>query len=166
MPTRFLAFLLFAVAARAQVSAMLSGTVRDSSGGLVSGAAVQAQNVATGARRSAVTDGEGHYQFSSLTVGQYEIRGSKPGFTEVVRTGVALVVGQSATVDIVLPVGGSAQAVTVNGDAPVVDVTTDNIAGLVGEQQIRNLPLNGRSYDELLTLNPGIVNFTWEKTGG
>ena len=52
------------------------------------------------------------------------------------------------------------------GDAPLVGVTTANISGLVGEQQIKNLPLNGRSYDELLTLNPGVVNFTWEKTGG
>ena len=51
-------------------------------------------------------------------------------------------------------------------DAPLVSVTTADISGLVGEQQIEDLPLNGRSYDELLTLNPGVVNFTWEKTGG
>jgi len=65
-----------------------------------------------------------------------------------------------------LPVGESSQQVTVNGDAPLVGVTTGDTSGLVGEQQIKNLPLNGRSYDELLSLNPGVVNFTWEKTGG
>jgi hypothetical protein len=160
-----IAFLLAALS-HAQVSAGLSGTVRDQSGALVSGAAVAARNLDTGAIRNSVTDTEGHYQFFSLPVGRYEIRSSKPGFNEVVRTGVILVVGQSATVDMALPVGESTQQLTVKGDAPLVDVTTQNIAGLVGEQPIKNLPLNGRSYDELLTLNPGIVNFTWEKTGG
>ena len=77
-----------------------------------------------------------------------------------------LVVGQSATVDLSLRVGGASQEVTVNADAPLVSVATRDITGLVGEQQIKDLPLNGRSYDELLTLNPGVVNFTWEKTGG
>jgi len=162
----WIAFLLCAASAHAQVSAMLSGTVADQSGALVSAAAVTAKNVDTGAVRATVTDGEGHYQFFSLPVGQYEIRGAKAGFTEEVRTGVHLVVGQSATVGLALRVGESSQQVTVNGDAPLVGVTTASIAGLVGEQQIRNLPLNGRSYDELLTLNPGVVNFTWEKTGG
>ena len=74
--------------------------------------------------------------------------------------------GQNATVDIALKVGESSQAVTVEGDAAMVSVTTAGLAGLVREQQIQDLPLNGRSYDELLTLNPGVLNFTWEKTGG
>ena len=102
----------------------------------------------------------------SLPVGEYEIRAQKTGFTEEVRTGVHLVVGQSATVDLSLRVGAASQAITVNADAPVVSVATKDISGLVGDRQIRDLPLNGRSYDELLTLNPGVVNFTWEKTGG
>ena len=65
-----------------------------------------------------------------------------------------------------LQVGEPSQQITVTADAPQVSVTTDDIGGLVGERQIKDLPLNGRSYDELLTLNPGVVNFTWEKTGG
>ncbi len=159
-------FVLVAASARAQVSAILSGTVTDQSGAAISASTVAAESVDTGVARSTVTDAQGHYQFFSLPVGQYEIRSGKAGFTEEVRTGVHLVVGQSATVDMELRVGESSQQVTVNGDAPLVGVTTENIAGLVGEQQIKNLPLNGRSYDELLTLNPGVVNFTWEKTGG
>jgi hypothetical protein len=159
-------FLLLAASGRAQVSAILSGTVTDPSGALASTAAVSAKNIDTGAVRSTVTDAEGHYQFFSLPAGQYEIRTTKPGFTEEVRTGVHLVVGQSATVDIALRIGESSQQVNVFGDAPQVGVTTADVSGLVGEQQIKNLPLNGRSYDELLTLNPGVVNFTWEKTGG
>ena len=159
-------FVLAAASAWAQVSAGLSGTVADQSGAALSGAAVTAKNVDTGAERRAVADAQGHYRFFSLPVGQYEIRGAIAGFKEELRTGVHLVVGQSATVDMVLPVGESSQTVAVNGDAPLVGVTTESVAGLVGERQIEDLPLNGRSYDELLTLNPGVVNFTWEKTGG
>ena len=164
---RYLLALLFcALPGSAQVSAVLSGTVTDQSGGTVSGATVTAKSVDTGATRSTVTDAAGRYQVFSLPVGQYEVRAKKAGFTEEVRTGVQLVVGQDATVDLVLRVGESSQQVTVNGDAPPVSVTTTDISGLVGEQQVKDLPLNGRSYDELLTLNPGVVNFTWEKTGG
>ncbi len=161
-----LVLLLLAAPVCAQVSATLSGTVTDQSGAVISNARVTVKNVDIGAVRGAGTDAKGHYQFFALPVGQYEIRGAKTGFTEEIRTGVHLVVGQSATVDLNLRVGESSEQVTVNGDAPLVDVTTANILGLVGEQQIKNLPLNGRSYDELLTLNPGVVNFTWEKTGG
>ncbi len=65
-----------------------------------------------------------------------------------------------------LRLGASSQQVTVNADAPLVNVTAADISGLVGERQVKDLPLNGRSYDELLTLSPGVVNFTAEKTGG
>jgi hypothetical protein len=163
---RVAAFLFLIASGNAQVSAILSGTVADQSGAMISAAAVTAKNVDTGAVRSTVTDSEGHYQFFSLPVGNYEIRGKKTGFTEEVRTGVRLTVAQSATVDMDLRVGESSQQITVNGDASQVGVNTADVAGLVAELQIKELPLNGRSYDELLTLNPGIVNFTFEKTGG
>src|SRR6202023_2201456 len=80
--------------------------------------------------------------------------------------GIRLALGQEASVDLVLRVGKLTEKVTVTEDAPVVNLTTQDISGLVGERQIKDLPLNGRSYDLLMTLNPGIVNFTWEKTGG
>jgi len=124
------------------------------------------KDVDTGALRSTITDASGRYQVSSLPVGEYELRAAKPQFTEQVRTGIHLVVGQSATVDLQLQVGASNQQVTVKSDAPLVALNNSNVAGLVSDQQIKNLPLNGRSYDELLTLNPSVVNFTWEKTGG
>ncbi|HUO31250.1 MAG TPA: TonB-dependent receptor, partial [Bryobacteraceae bacterium] len=150
----------------AQVSAGISGTVTDPSGGLVAEAAVTVTNTGTSAARRTLTGPEGQYRVSSLPVGAYEIRAIKPGFAEVVRTGVHLVVGQDATVDLTLSVGQASQQVTVNADAPMVNVATQDASGLVGERQIHDLPLNGRSYDELMTLNPGVVNFTWEKTGG
>lgn len=150
----------------AQVSAVLSGTVTDQSSALVSGAAILAKDIDTGAVRETVSDGAGRYRLPALAVGQYELEARKPGFAEAIRTGVHLVVGQEATVDFNLRVGDASQQITVNADAPVVNVTTTDISGLVGQQQPQDLPLNGRSYDELLTLNPGVVNFTWEKTGG
>jgi carboxypeptidase family protein/TonB-dependent receptor-like protein len=149
-----------------QVSAGLSGTVTDQSGAAVSSAIVTAKNLDIGASRETLSDPAGYYQFSALPLGEYEIRARKPGFTEQVRSGVHLVLGQSAVVDIGLRVGEASQEITVIGDASQVSATTADVSGLVGEQQIKDLPLNGRSYDELLTLNPGVVNFTWEKTGG
>ncbi len=145
---------------------MLTGTITDPSGAVVPNATVTATNKDTGAIRETTADGAGLYQLSSLPVGQYEIHAKKSGFTEAVRTGVQLVVNQSATVDLKLQVGESSQQVTVNGDAPLVSTATTDISGLVGQRQVRDLPLNGRSYDQLLTLNPGIVNFTAAKVGG
>ncbi len=131
---------LFLIAANAQVSAILSGTVADQTGAIISTATVTAKNVDTGVTRDTTTDAEGHYQFFSLPVGNYEIRAKKAGFTEEARTGVHLVVAQSATVNMELHVGESSQQITVNGDAPLIGVTTADVSNLVGEQQIKDLP--------------------------
>ena len=150
----------------AQTASALSGIVSDPSGAAVSGAAVTVRDVNTGMERETATDGSGRYEVLSLPVGDYEVTARKTGFTDEVRTGVHLAVGQDATADLHLRVGGVEQRVTVHADAGIVNTTTADISGLVGEQQIRDLPLNGRSFDELLTLDPGVVNFTAEKTGG
>ena len=157
---------LAAPGALAQVSAALSGRVTDQSGAAVSAASVTAQNSETGLSRSTVTDQAGRYQLFALPVGLYEVQVKKDGFAEGVRTGIRLVIGQDASADLTLRVGPVTEEVKVNGDAAMVSVTTQDISGLVGERQVKDLPLNGRSYDLLLTLNPGVVNFTWEKTGG
>lgn len=157
---------LHAPASRAQVSAAISGRVTDPSGATVSGATVVARNVETEETRSAVTDASGRYWVPSLAVGEYEVHVTKPGFEEQVRSGIHLVVGQEAPVDVALKLGEVTEQFKVTEDAPVVSVTAADISGLVGEQQVKDLPLNGRSYDELMTLNPGVVIFTSEKTGG
>ena len=149
-----------------QVAAELSGAVTDQSGGAVGGARVAAENVETGATRQTLTSPDGHYLFTTLPVGPYAVRATKPGFSETVLQGVNLAAGQSAATDLVLRIGESSQQITVNGDAKLADVNAAHVSGLVGERQVQDLPLNGRSYDELLALNPGVVNFTWEKTGG
>jgi len=150
----------------AQVGAGLLGTVTDPSHAVISGATVTVKNASTGASRSTTTDSAGQYQVLSLPVGDYEIHVTRAGFAEAIRTGVHLVVGQDATVDFGLSVGEVSQKLTINADAPAVSLATNDISGLVGVEQVENLPLNGRSYDELLTLNPGVVNFTFEKFGG
>ena len=163
----FLALILFCAShAGAQVAASLSGQVADPSGAAIQAATVTARNVETGAARTTASDGQGRYQLFVLPLGEYEVRANKSGFAESVRKGVHLVVGEEAKVDLTLQIGRVNQEIEVNADAPLVSTTTTDISGVVGEQQVKDLPLNGRSFDLLLPLNPGIVNFTWEKIGG
>src|SRR5277367_6769841 len=162
----FTCLCLLSVSAGAQVSATLSGRVTDSTGGVVAAATVTANDVETGVSRAVVTSQVGQYEMVALPLGRYEVRATKQGYAERIRTGVVLVVGQDATADLVMQVGQVKEQVTVTEDAPIVNVSTQDISGLVGEKQVKELPLNGRSYDLLLPLNPGIVNFTSQKTGG
>jgi Carboxypeptidase regulatory-like domain len=152
--------------AHAQVSASVKGVVTDQSGAPVPSATVKTKNLETSAARTTLTDEGGRYLMLSLPVGQYELRVSKTGFQDAIRSGIQLVVGEEASLDLRLQVGGVKAEISVIGDAPIVSTTTLDISGLVGEQAVKDLPLNGRSYDLLLPLNPGIVNFTSQKTGG
>ena len=152
--------------ARAQVSASISGFVSDPSGAAVPSASVTATNKETGVSRTASSDGVGRYLIVALPVGLYEVKVSKQGFQDSTRTGIQLNVGQEANIDVRLEVTAVKAAVTVSEDAPIVNTSTSDISGLVGAKEIKQLPLNGRSYDLLLPLNPGIVNFTSQKTGG
>src|SRR5713226_1279668 len=157
---------LAALPTQAQVAASITGTVTDQSGAPISAAAVTAKNLETSAVRTATTDDAGRYLLLSLPVGQYEVRVTKAGFKEAVRSGIQLVIGQEARVDLNLQVGAVETQVIVNSDVLLVSTATSDISGLVGARQIKELPLNGRSFDLLLPLNPGIVNFTSQKTGG
>ena len=150
----------------AQVSASIKGVVTDASGAAVTSASLTAKNLETGAIRSGVTDDAGRYLLLALPVGEYEVRVRKAGFRDAVRNGIHLVVAQEASVDLQMQVGGVSSEILVTGDAPMVTTTTKDINGLLSERAIKDLPLNGRSFDLLLPLNPGIVNFTSQKTGG
>jgi len=158
--------LLGSLTAVGQVSASLSGRVTDQTGAALTAASVTVTNVDTGLSRTTITDQAGRYQITALPIGSYEIRASKAGFAEEVRSGVVLVVGQAGIADMSLQVGKVSEQVKVVANVPVVNATTQDISGLIGEKQIKALPLNGRSYDLLLQLNPGIVNFSSQKTGG
>jgi hypothetical protein len=160
------AYLTHPIPVAAQVLAAISGVATDPSGASIAGATVTAKQLDTGTVRTATTDGAGRYQVAELPVGAYEVTVAKDGFQTVVRTGIRLVLGGHATLDVRLPVGAVATQVNVTGDVSPVSATTTDVSGLVSEEQLQDLPLNGRSYDALVLLNPGVVNFTWEKTGG
>lgn len=151
---------------RAQTAASISGAITDVTGGALAGASVTVKNLETGALRTTTADESGRYVVTSLDVGAYEVRAEEAGFKAEVRKGITLAIGQQAEVNLTLQVGQAQESVVVSEDVPVVSVTTQDISGLVGERQVKELPLNGRSYDQLLTLNPGVVNYTSQRSGG
>ena len=157
---------LFAVPARAQGDASISGHVADLTGAAIAGAAVKIKNVETGSERNLITDEAGHFSAPSLAVGQYDVTAAKEGFRTDTRTNLTLAVGQREEIDFTLQVGDVHQTVEVPALSGALAVTTEDISGLVGERQVKDLPLNGRSYDQLLTLNPGILNYTSQRAGG
>src|SRR5437773_8985396 len=150
---------------RAQSDASISGSVSDPSGGAVPGAAVSIRNVETGAGRTLSTDEAGRFNAPLLPIGTYEIKVEKPGFSSSSRTGVVLVLGQKQELTFILQLGGVHQTEQVSANLGAVVVSTEDTSGLVGERQVKDLPLNGRSYDQLLTLNPGVVNYTSQRAG-
>jgi hypothetical protein len=152
--------------ASAQGDSSLWGSVSDESDAGVSGASVVIRNIETGTERTLTTDTSGRYNASALPVGHYEIAASMVGFQTDRRSSVNLVVGQRAEVDFKLKVGETHQTVEVPAVSTVVQISTEDDSGLVGERQVKDLPLNGRSYDQLLTLNPGIINYTSQRSGG
>ena len=150
---------------QAQVTtAVLSGTVMDTTGALVVGAKVQAKNEGTGSSYSAVSDGQGRYSIQELPVGTYDVSAQKAGFRNVVQTGIVLSVGAQPVLDFKLPVGRTEEVVQVQGQASVVDTQTASVSQLVAPTQMAQLPLNGRNFTDLLTLSPGVA--TVPMTGG
>jgi hypothetical protein len=149
----------------AQGEASISGLVTDGTGSAIPRATVKVTNVETGAVRTVLTDIAGRYNAPLLPVGTYEISADKTGFSTK-KQRLALVLGQSAEVDLTLSVAEMRQAIQVEAAPLQANVTTADDAGLVNERQVKDLPLNGRSYDQLLTLNPGVVNYTSQRAGG
>src|SRR5437660_3541148 len=120
----------------------------------------------TGLTRTAISSENGGYNMPLLPVGAYELTTTMPGFKQAVRSGINLVVGQQAVIDLTLEVGAAAEQVTVSEEAPLVNTTLSSTSGLITEQQVKDLPLNGRSFDRLLELNAGVVNNTSNMGGG
>src|ERR1035437_10164714 len=166
--TRWLCGLFLAVLAlalnprtgRAQVSAAIIGNVEDAADAAVSGATITVKSQETGATRIVITDDAGNFRVLSLPVGPQEVMAEKKGFKSVVRTGINLEVGKEAVVNLRLELGEFVQQVVIAGEAPVVNVTTASVSGMVGEREIKDLPLNGRSFDNLIALNPGTINYS------
>jgi Carboxypeptidase regulatory-like domain len=142
-----------------QVTASMTGKIEDPSGAAIAETIVTVTSLETGAARAVTSDQTGVYNVVLLPVGRYDVKAEKPGFKAAIETGINLVVGQRAVVNLRLEVGATQEQVTVTGEAPLVNTTIDSVSGLVGEQQVKNLPLNGRSFDLLIALNPSIIQF-------
>ena len=164
LPILVLAMSFAASLVWAQGEASISGLAADATGAAIPRATIRIINTEKGAVRTILTGETGRYSAPLLAVGTYEVSGEKSGFTTARRT-VSLVLGQSANVDLTLTVAGVRQTIQVEG-AIEPSVTTADVSGLVNERQVKDLPLNGRSYDQLLTLNPGVVNYTSQRAGG
>jgi hypothetical protein len=143
----------------AQATAAVTGTVEDASGAVVSGATITVKSIETGAIRTVTTDSAGDFSVLALPLGPQEVKAEKTSFKASVRTGINLQVGQDAVVNFRLELGEVVQQVTVYEESSVVNTTTSSVSGMVGEQEVKDLPLNGRSFDNLITLNPGTINF-------
>ena len=149
-----------------QVGGSITGTVADSSGAALEHAEVTIRNQETGNERKIVTGSDGVYSAPSVPVGVYAVTVEREGFAFQERAGVSVTVGQAVNLPFVLTVGKVEQAVTVVDSPPGVDTTTQQTQGLVNERQVKELPLNGRSFDQLLMLNPAAVNYTTQRSGG
>jgi len=150
--------------ALAQVAAAISGVVEDPSGASVSGAKVTVTNIETGATRTTTTDESGNFSVLSLSPGPHQVKVEKTGFKSASRNGINLEVAQQAVVNFRLEVGGVDEQVTVTENVPVVNITTSATSGIVDEREVKDLPLNGRSFDNLIALNPGTVNYSAMKS--
>ena len=150
---------------RGQGDASISGSVTDTTSSAIPQATIRIANKETGAARTVITDDAGRYEAPLLPVGSYEVTASKGGFNTA-RRNISLVLGQRASIDLTLSVAEVRQTIQVEATATAVQLTTSDVSGLVNERQVKDLPLNGRSYDQLLTLNPGVVNYTSQRAGG
>jgi len=149
-----------------QVGGTIAGEVVDGSGAMVDGAKVVIHNSETGTERQLSTGADGRFAAPSSPVGVYTVVIRYEGFAEQARTGVGVTVGQSVQLRFVLTVGEVEQAVTVEDTPAEVDTSTLQTQGLVDERQVKELPLNGRSFDQLLSLNAATVNYTTQRSGG
>jgi hypothetical protein len=159
--TVLLALSLMAIPAFAQLpTGTILGTVKDTSGGVVAGATVEVQNTETGSSRSVTTGEDGAYRFAGLAVGHYDVKAAKDGFKPVTQRGLVLNVSQEVVTSFALEVGTAAQQVVVTGEAPQVNTTSGTLGGLVSEEKIAELPLNGRNFLDLTLLQPGVSQST------
>src|SRR6202171_6578255 len=138
------------------VGASLQGTVYDPSGAVVPQAEIAIRNVDTGAIRTLVTDQGGRWREPVLLPGDYELRVSAAGFQTVLRKGIHLAVGQDAVMDLHLDLGQTGTEVKVIANAERINLVSGALSGLVDEKQMRDLPLNGRSFQQLALLQPGV----------
>ncbi len=157
----FLLLLLLAYAASwASVSGAIFGTVKDASGAVLSGAVVILTGSETGTKRTVTTNANGAYAFPSLPVGHYEVEITHPGFAPFRGIGIVVDANSARTIDTVLQVGPRSDAITVSEDNVHIETVNTQMGELIAGAQMTSVPLNGRSYTDLLALQPGVAPAT------
>src|SRR5881396_68299 len=156
----FAVVLLLGTLAYGQTTAgTILGAVSDESGARIPGVAVTITNRNTGLVRSVTTDEGGRYRAPGLGLGNYEVKAELTGFRTAVRMGIQLTVSAEVVVNLTLSVGVVSEQVNVTGEAPLVEITSATLSGLVDDKKIRDLPLNGRSFEQLAFLQPGVTPY-------
>ena len=161
--------LLIAVAPSAtaqMVGGTISGEVVDAGGAAIAQAQVLIRNEETGSERKFLTAEGGTFSAPSVAVGEYTVSASRDGFAPLKRTGIRVTVGQNVQLHLALTIGNVQETVSVADTPAVVDATTLQVQGLIDERQVKELPLNGRSFDQLIELNPASVSYTTQRSGG
>jgi hypothetical protein len=140
-------------------TASLSGRVTDASNAAVPSANVTIKNTATAASQTVTTDEQGRYTLPDLPIGPYDLTASKTGFQNALRSGLTVTVGSSPVVDFQLKVGQASETVSVSAEVGQVQTNTSAISSLVNQTQMRELPLNGRDFEQLILLAPGVATY-------
>jgi hypothetical protein len=149
--------------AQAGATGTILGTVTDSTGAVLPDAAVQIKNMATGVTANTVTSSSGDFQAPSLISGPYSVSAEAKGFKKSVANGLSLAVDQKLRVNLTLMPGEVTSIVEVTTQAVALDTDTAGLASLVSQQQVENLPLNGRNFMQLLLVTPGAVTVGGEQ---
>lgn len=150
-------FLLVARAGAQSPNGTISGLVVDPSGAAIVGADILVANDATGVQYSGTTNGDGIYLVSNLPPGSYRLQVSKIGFKTLIKPDIVLHVQDALAINFTLPIGAASETVTVQGGAPLVNTTTASVGTVINRNFVESLPLNGRSFNTLLQLTPGVV---------
>jgi hypothetical protein len=143
-----------------QITGNIRGTVADPSGAVIRSALVTAQQSETGLSRSTITDRNGNYVLLELPVGHYRLQVGAKGFQKYVQDGITLNVNETASVSPHLAVGSENQQVLVRADAALIEPTVTSMGKVVHQQELVDLPLNGRNFSQLGLLQPGVVPLT------
>jgi hypothetical protein len=143
-----------------QVTGIIRGTVYDPSGATVSAAAVTVTQIETGFARTATSGPQGDFTLVELPVGHYRVQADAKGFQKFEQEGLTLAVNQTAFVAVHLAIGNDARQIVVIADAPLIESASTNLGQTVGIQVIQDLPLNGRHFTQLGTLQPGVAPMT------
>jgi len=150
----------------AAITGSISGTVTDSSGAAVPGATVVALNQDTGVSQTVTTDTKGFYNFTSLDVGNYTVSATGQGFAAFKETGIRVNANSEIRADVTFKVGGGTNTLVVSGNSLQVETQSTQLGEVIESSKITAVPLNGRSYTDLLALQPGVspYNGTTEST--